>query len=128
MNYPIFYGFVQNGELKLDNRPMFADYLKNLQGLVEVVVRKRVKKRTDEQNAYYWAVVIPILAQHFGYNEEEMHVALRLKFLRREGELATARSTTELSTIEFVDYVDRIVVWAAMEYEVVIPPPTKIDY
>lgn len=38
-----------------------------------VTVEKYAKRRSTDANAYWWSVVIPPLADHFGYQREEFH-------------------------------------------------------
>jgi hypothetical protein len=101
---------------------------------VDIVIRKHSEKRTNRQNRYYFGVVLPILADHFGHdNVEDMHEDLKEKFnpvssLITPGKMIGG-STTNLSTIEFfgedTSYVERICRWASMEYSIYIPPPKK---
>lgn len=125
---PIFRGSVDNGKLVLRENDLFNRYLHSLRGEVEVIVRKWKKRRSSKQNNYYWGAVIPILCESFGYSDEEMHEALKWLFLRnREREkLPTVKSTASLSTIEFNNYIDKIILWAG-EQGIVIPPPAEID-
>ena len=101
---------------------------------VEITIRKRKRKRTNDQNAYYWGVVIPILANHFGHdNPEDMHTDLKELFNPIESKVQPGKkiggSTTKLSTVEFMasdtSYVERICRWSAMEHGLYIPPPSK---
>lgn len=39
----------------------------------EVVVRPYKTKRSDQQNAYWWAVVVKTLAESVGYEVDEVH-------------------------------------------------------
>lgn len=104
---------------------------------LDIVIKKHVKDRTTLQNAYYFGVVVPILADHFGYDDaEEMHTELKEKFNPIESKITPGKmiggSTTKLSTEEFFSsneksYVERICRWGATEYGIYIPPPTKMD-
>lgn len=125
---PIWRGNIENGKLKLANSEMYGKYLCSLRGEVELIVRKWKKKRTDNQNKYYWGVIIPILCESLGYFDEEMHDALKWKFLRKKEreKLPTVKSTASLSTIEFKNYIDEIVIWAASE-GIIIPEPNKVE-
>lgn len=125
---PIWRGNVENGELKLVQPSLFKRYLHSLRGEVEVIVRKWKKRRTDNQNKYYWGVVVPILCESLGYSDEEMHEALKWRFLRNKEreKLPTVKSTAGLSTIEFNNYIDEIVRWASQE-GIIIPDPNQID-
>ena len=120
----LFFGVVKQGKLKFDTPDKFMVYLSGLEGKrFELTLEKERHARTLSQNAYYWGVVVEILANHFGYEPEEMHEALKFKFLKKfEGsDLVTVGSTRKLSTVEFGEYIDKIMEWAAEEYQVVIP-------
>jgi len=126
---PIWRGNIENGELKLTQPDSFKRYLHSLRGEIELVVRKWKKRRTSNQNSYYWGVVIPILCESLGYSDEEMHEALKWKFLRNKDreKLPTVKSTASLSTVEFKNYIDKIVMWASQEESIVIPDPDKVE-
>ncbi|MFH2074566.1 MAG: hypothetical protein ABIJ57_04345, partial [Pseudomonadota bacterium] len=97
--------------------------------------RKHKVKRSDEQNRYYWGVVVSILADHFGYEPEELHEEMKLMFNPIQSKIDPSRtiggSTTKMSTVEFFSdedsYVERICRWSATEHGVYIPPPEKAE-
>lgn len=125
---PIWRGNVEEGKLKLVQPDLFKRYLHSLRGEIELIVRKWKKRRTDNQNKYYWGVVIPILCESLGYSDEEMHEALKWKFLRNRDKekLPTVKSTSGLSTIEFNNYINEIVRWSAQE-GIIIPDPNQVE-
>jgi len=86
------------------------------------------KMRSVEQNSYYWGVVIKILAEEIGYSKDEMHDALKRKFLTYENVrgLPVTLSTTQLKTIEFEAYLEQIRRWASMDMGIIIPDPDKV--
>lgn len=101
---------------------------------LEIIIRKKRNKRTNEQNAYYWGVVIPILADYFGHdNPEDLHNDLKLLFNPVKSKIQPDKmvggTTTKMSTIEFMvaedSYVEKICRWAASEYQIYIPSPKK---
>lgn len=138
---PIFLGFIDKETGKLT----MLDYVKaemrrwcmTLKGKeVDITIRKHRKQRTIDQNAYYWGVVIPILADYFGHdNPEDMHEDLKLEFNPMESKVKPGQkiggTTTKMSTVEFMasedSYVERICRWAAMEHGLYIPLPKKVD-
>ena len=124
---PVFVGLVQDGKLRIDYRAQFDAYLRRFEGeAVEVEVRKRRSQRSRAQNAFWWSVVVPTLAEHTGYSKDEMHEALKAKFLSTEDlslGLTKIGSTAKLGTQEFADLVDRVVLWAAEALGVIVPPP-----
>ena len=93
---------------------------------VEVVVRKKKKHRSGAQNAYYWGIVIDIISGATGFTPQESHDAMRFKFLTdMTGELPKVKSTAELTTVEFLDYVAQIQQWASEFLGVYIPDPNE---
>ncbi len=133
MTTPLFPGQVSKGKLILETPMRYLAYLSGLEGKrVELILRKQKPKRSDQQNRYYWGCVIEILANHCGYEPEEMHEALKVKFLSDHAEdekgLIRIGSTAKLTTAEFVDYTDRVVRWAAESLSVFIPDPGQVEY
>lgn len=97
---------------------------------VEVTIEKRRKRRTDNQNSYYWGVVIRTIANDCGYRSDEelaaIHAELKKKFLPRYGKLAITQSTTTLNTADFTEYIEKVRAWAATELGIYIPDPNEI--
>jgi len=101
---------------------------------LDIIICKHKKKRSNLQNAYYWKIVIPILADYFGHdNPEDMHEDLKLHFNPVDSKVKPGAkiggTTTKMSTIEFMvaddSYIERICRWASSEHQVYIPPPKK---
>lgn len=126
---PIFAADIVKGKLFIKNRRQFDDYIASQAGKMIVVVRKDRKNRSDDQNRYYWGVIIDILGNHFGYTPDEMHEAIKLKFLRKKIGRGpeTVGSTTVLDTKEFSELVDKIIIWAQTEFDVKIPLPNEVE-
>jgi len=136
---PIFEGDVVDQKLKLQDhvKEAIARWVRTFKAgtHLDIVIRKHKTKRTLKQNAYYWDVVVPILADEIGHdNPEDMHEDLKLEFNPVESKITPGKmiggSTTKLSTEEFfcgeTSYVERICRWAA-ELGIYIPPPTKAE-
>lgn len=128
---PIFYGKVENGKLTLENPEQFRSYAYSFKGDIQMTIEKKRKSRSLNQNNYYWGVVIPLLCEYCGYTPEEMHEAVKIKFLITYPEVKnippTIRSTTDLSTVEFEELMARIRMWAAIELGVNIPQPNECE-
>ena len=93
---------------------------------VEVIVQNPKKHRSGEQNSYYWGVVIDIISGATGFTPQEAHDAVRYKFLTdMTGELPRVKSTTELSTVEFMEYIAEIQRFGAEYLDVYIPDPNE---
>jgi hypothetical protein len=128
---PAFNGDIDDtGKLRVCGVDRFKAYLKTLAGArVRIVVSRAKKDRSLSQNSYYHGVIVYRLAMEFGYDEPSMHEALKWQFLRVEdrGPIPTVRSTTDLSTVEFEDYLSRIREWASMEFGIVLPLPNEVE-
>jgi len=128
---PIFQGTVNKGVLQAEAG--FYSHLASLEGQrVEVVVRKKGVKRSNQANKYYWGVVVKILSDFTGYDAEEMHSALKQKFLGtheidKHG-LMKIGSTASLTVDEFIQYTNQVVMWAAEKLQLYIPSPDRVDY
>jgi len=96
-------------------------FVRELSGMYRVVIVKYRKRRTDSQNRFYWpAIIAPfgdyLRGQGSGITDEECHEMLKWKFLRETiidpgtGEVIgeKTRSTTELNTTEFSEYIDKV--------------------
>lgn len=94
-----------------------------------VIVRKQAK-RTLSQNRLYW-LYIACICQETGNDKDTIHEFLRGKFLGIEErtigneQVTSIKSTKGLNTVQFGNYIDRIVTWAAMELGVVLPDPKE---
>jgi hypothetical protein len=122
-----FVGTVEKGVLRVDLPSNFERWLMTLEGQrVTIEVKKFRKNRTDAQNKYWWGVVIDILSKHTGYEPEEMHDAIKIKFMpvERAG-LIAGKSTARLTTIEFMELIERVQRWAAQDLQCYIPDPSE---
>ena len=97
-------------------------------GPYRITIKKYKKQRTEPQNRYYFGVVVDILAKELGYTKDEMHDALRDKFLKVATDipdLFVILSTTSLNTEEFNQYIEEIKRWAATDLSIYIPDPNE---
>ena len=94
-------------------------------------LQKRKKPRSNSQNAYYWGVVVQTLSEETGHFPDEIHEAMKLKFLRKHCDklkLDSVRSTTDLSTVEFEEFMAQIRMFAAADLNITIPLPNEVDF
>jgi len=143
---PKFKGSITMGLFIPFNQEEWRRHVATLEGNeVEVVCKKyrAYKSRSNEQNSYYWSVIVRILSDDLGYTDEEVHEILKFKFLtdvreyvfEREGQKETKLfnvplTTTNLTTQRFEDYLSNIRTWASRELSIYIPQPneTNFDY
>jgi hypothetical protein len=92
-------------------------------------------KRSSQQNRYYWGLCVPLIQQgikHLGTDltKEECHEFLKSRFNTEElinPETAECvlipRSTTNLSKIQFMEYIAKIQQFGSEFLGIVIPDP-----
>lgn len=130
MTDPIFYGRVLPGGLLVLDAP--KDYQRHVYAHrgkhVEITFRKRRTRRSSQANRYYFGVVVKMLAEHCGYDTQEMHEALAMRFLRIEDCPVTGaprrKHTPDTDSSEFAEYVNHCIRLAA-ELGVVIPDSSE---
>jgi len=127
-------GKVKQGKFCPSNQGAYAlDLAKFKDGTdVELQIRKPKRSRSLPQNAYYHAVVVMLISEATGFTREETHNTLKMKFLTdmvhgSKTDLPRMKSTTELSTIEFCEYIEQIQIFAAEFLDLFIPDPENSD-
>lgn len=120
------------GELIIDNIVLYKQYLLNLKNSsVTISIKKyRNKNRSLNQNSYYHGVVLFMLSNHLGYTQNELHDALKIKFLPNKTEkgLIIYKTTSDLTTAEFEEYMIKIREWASSYLNFYIPQPNEVNY
>ncbi len=134
---PIFHGAItDDGKLVLSDRErrVRRNYLKRLAGKsVDVVVKVHRNQRSLDQNAWHWAVAIPIIADALGYDKDEherLHYALvdecfGTTFDARLGRDVPNVRSSLLDTAKFSEFMEWEVRWAAREHGIVVPLPNE---
>lgn len=127
------------GKFTLHNRLRFEQWCQENKGKnIKIQFSRRYNKRSDLQNRYYWGVVIKEIGirlrdlGHAWLTDEDVHDMMKLKFnheqvVSEEGEvLELPRSTTALTKVEFMEYVDRVRTWAVDFLNICIPDPGEV--
>ena len=118
-----------------DKQSLFS-YLKELENDYLVSVKKQRNTRSNMQNSYYWKCIVQGLAEELGYFPNEMHDALRAKFLSEyemisfnDNQIAINKigSTTALNTKEFEQYTEQIRVWALTDLGIRLMLPNEYE-
>lgn len=135
MLVPRFVGQVTDaGALHLDDRPRWLRLLSRLRGRrVVVSIQPEKKARSLQANRYLWGVVYAVLSEWSGHDSDEIHEAMKARFLpRRELNLPTGEvldlpgSTAVLSTADFAAYVERVKAFVA-ESGCYVPAPNEVE-
>lgn len=133
-----FSGQVTDGKLPKAVSERIAAVIRQFDGKrVVVTVKEQKRRRSLNQNAFYWGVVVQMVTQMFRdagnyVDPEDVHDFLKLRvgkltqvFVSPDGKvIKSIGSTTKLSTQEFEVYLERIRAWAA-EFGLVIPLPNE---
>jgi len=131
---------VKNGGL-VRNRKLITDAIRSFEGKdIDITIQRHRKIRSNNQNSYYWGVVLP-LVQH-GLKDatgevrdlESIHYQILLPLFapKREivnvisGEVITERMTSsEMTTSQFMDWIMDIQKWGAEFLGIDIPDPNE---
>jgi hypothetical protein len=107
--------------------------LRSRKGVVKMTIKAHRKGRSSNANRYYWGVVLNEFVefrqgQGEDFTADMAHEFFKLKFLRKPvvnldtGEVLgqTTRSTADLDTAEFAEYIDKVCAWLA-GYDIAVP-------
>lgn len=139
MNKLDLYGDIdEKGTFTLHNRHRFQQWCSENMGKdIRIRFTRKYGQRSSPQNRYYWGIVIKeigIRLRELGHQwleDEDVHTMMKLKFnhedvVSEEGEvLELPKSTSSLTTVEFMEYIDRIRQWAAGFLSINIPDPNE---
>lgn len=134
---PEFFFHIKDGQIT--NPRVVRRYFDDLpDGSYQCKIEKG-KKRSNRQNAFYWACVLPLVKEGLQYNgfrevkdEEDAHMVMKSMFLKSKvinevsGDvIEVIKETKKLTTIEFMTYIEEITQWAAEYLTVTIPEPNS---
>ena len=129
---------VKDGSLAV-NRSLIAKTIKHFEGAeITLTIEKKFSKRSNNQNAFYWGVILPIVSEllqnstgHF-FSIEETHDVLKSNCNYKElisentGEITKIPlSTTELTTIEFIEFMEKVEHFVFDYFSVTLPKPNE---
>jgi len=97
----------------------------------EMVTKERAN-RSNPQNAYLWGVVYKIISEHTGFSVDEVHEFCKLEFNSKmvhigKDEVKIGLSTAIMNTLEFTEYIEKIVMFASGDLGLNIPKPNEED-
>jgi len=135
---------VVDGKLRR-NRKTLTDAIQAFEGKeVLITIERKRSKRSNEQNRYYWGLVIPLIQDRLNelghrYTKDQTHENLKMWMadyapdvmlteitLPDTGQtLTSVKSTTELTTSGFMEYKAAIQQWAVEMLGLDIPDPEE---
>lgn len=104
----------EQGKITFPDWKLFVQTIKtSLDGTYLITITKQYRKRTSQQNRYYW-LCLQIIAKELGFDDvEDLHEAFKLKFNPKEkGNMIYGGSTKIMSTKEFMEYCDKVIRYA----------------
>lgn len=129
---------IRNGKMEFKQRSIFLSDIQKLKdGDYIISVERAKKKRSIEQNRYYWGIIVPMVKEgmiEVGYRmtTEATHEFLKMNFNiveitnEKTGEiLKSIGSTTEMSTSQMMEYFANIYQWASEYLGIYIPEPNE---
>lgn len=121
----VWKGKIEKGKLKLNDQDSFRNWINSQKDrFIELVVRSPKRIRSQQQNKYYWSVIVEGLSNHLGYHQDEMHGILKYEFAKK----LDTNTTTDMSTIEFSEfYIKWIRDWAQAEHDLYLPLPNEME-
>ena len=144
--YPVFKAKAVGARLYFEDAEKLRDYLFTLADKrLDVVIKKEVKHRSRQEEKYYHGVVVAMVAEAMGIDNQMAHEFLKSLFLRVEEKTAGGfrmeriLSTVELSDASYREYWTKCQRWASLPtlpeglgadsgLELYIPAPNEIDY
>jgi hypothetical protein len=139
-----YYGRTKGGKILLPSNKIRKEIGMGLPDAeIEVTFRRKRKRRSVEENNYYWGCIVAAFLEAFrdfdpemGWTPEMVHEELKRRFLGRVKEwgrtvLPTGEaidepmSTTKLSTIEAEMYYEHCRKWGAEELDIMIALPNE---
>jgi hypothetical protein len=115
-------------------RRQFAEVARRHTGRLCVLsLRPRRAKRSLDQNAWIWGVAYPRLAEELGYDRHEipdLHYSLVALWGGthrdpRTGVEVPNKHSSALTTVEFGEFMEWLVRWAASEHGIVLTLPDE---
>ena len=132
---PIFYGTVSGGgKIVYDYPSRYGSWLGKLAGKrVEVTVRRERSQRSLDQNAYWHAVPVTLMADYTGEEHMATHYALLGECFgyhhsEKFGRLVPNKGSSSALTVEeFSHLIEWCPPWALEHHGVQIPLPNEVD-
>ena len=135
------YSRVENGKLTRNRRTIEKCIAAHEGKDITITIQRTRKRRSNNQNAYYWGIIVPLVADGLEaltgeiYGKDDVHAFLKGKFNVREivnpdsGEiLKVPKSTTENTTTDMEIYHEDIRRFADEFLNVRIPLPNEQMY
>lgn len=99
---------------------------------VEVVIRKKRDPRSLDQNAFWWAVPVAIMAEEWGVDPEQAHYLLLGEWKGWTdgplGRMANCASSSKLTREQFSELITWVLDYGPREWNCYIPTPGETEW
>lgn len=123
------------GKVRIRNDGLYRETMASWpDGELVITIEPRHATRSNQQNRWYWGVIVEQISEKTGFDPDETHEVLKARFLPKklalcdgngeiQGEYVIGGSTTKLDKVQFGEYCEAIRRWAAESLELQIPDP-----
>lgn len=128
---------ILNGKINFVDENTFLVQKAKLEGKRVIVELKEWRKtRSNNQNKYIWGIVLPIIAEHLGYQDNDtgslwetikVECGHYTEVVRNGKTLKIGKPSHDLNTLEFEKLASMIRTWASCELNCYIPLPNEGD-
>lgn len=130
MTIPVFRGEVTDEaepQMLLEARGLFRAWLGKLKGKrIALTIEEHKPPKSQSQIGYWHGVLMPLLAEEFGYGRWEhdaVHDAVMRKLRGEHGPLKARLSMAKMSKPDVSKLIDDCRAWALTDYGIVSPDP-----
>ena len=127
---PIHLARIRNGTPMWEDPDLYRKQIKGLEGKrVEVVIRQWDPPGTEKQRAYYFGVIIPMVAKLSGHSAVKVHHEMKKQFAStiEDGE-RIFESYKKMKRRRRSQYHKDVINFVWDFWHVEIPKPRKVDY
>ncbi len=124
---------IKNGKLNFQERDL--EYIAaQRDGWYMFTLTKPKSNRTNKMNAYYWGVMLKMIAAETGYDDDQVHILMKIRHgIKEDLDIGMAggfvpKSTTKYSVEEMQTYWLKITQWAASFLNLQIPEPNEVEF
>lgn len=136
-----FHTTVRKGKLTVAATKGIIQALQSMEGkYITISIENEGNKRSNAQNRYWWGVVVAMCMQRFKGLGNEVTAEEVHEFLKMQSEVSKMpvgdissgeaigymlKSTTKLTTVQFMELIADVQRWAAEKLDIVIPDPIE---
>lgn len=121
---------LEGGNVRYNSARYVKGYLQQYEPCkITVLFERKTRSKSKEQLGYLFGVVYPIIADEIGSSIEEVHLAMKTKFLRKKIvwrgiQMTVVKGLSDLKLNETAEFITEVCLEAA-DLGCIIPEPDK---